>query len=432
MNDNEPLGNEWHLDDGAAPGVESPGTGPDSGDELPPALEWEEPAPVEEPVVFVQPQSHKRRHAWTVAISAAAAVVVAVAGFGVSRAFLSDRTGVAAQSAVSIPVPGTTPAPLHLNPNGTLDTAAIVSAADPGIVDINTKLGYQAGQAAGTGVVLTSSGEVLTNNHVIAGATSISVTDVGNGQTYKATVVGYSVTNDIAVLQLQGASGLKTVSLGNSASLKVGAAVVAIGNALGQGGTPSVSTGDVTALNQSITASDPSGASSEKLTGLIQISAPLQPGDSGGPLVDARGQVVGIDTATSASGRYRQQITGSQTAYAIPINEAVSIAREIVAGQSSATVHIGLPGFLGVQLDPTIAINGAAVVGVEPGSPVANAGIVAGDVITSFDGHTVGSASALSSLASTHHPGDHVQIGWTDQQGQSHTATLTLAAGPAL
>ena len=181
------------------------------------------------------------------------------------------------------------------------NTAAIAAEVDPGLVDINTTLKAENEEAAGTGQVLTSNGEVLTNNHVIEGATTISVTDIGNGKTYSATVVGYDRTEDVAVIQLKNASGLKTVSIGNSSDVAKGEGVVGIGNAGGVGGTPSVAGGSVTALGQSITASDAGDGTSEKLTNLIQTNCDIQPGDSGGPLVNASGKVVGMDTAASGT-----------------------------------------------------------------------------------------------------------------------------------
>ena len=149
--------------------------------------------------------------------------------------------------------------------------------------------------------MLSSNGVVLTNNHVINGATAIKVTDIGNGKTYTATVVGYDASHDVAVIQLQGASGLTTASLGNSSTVQTGDNVTALGNAEGKGGTPSVASGTVTALNQSITASDELSGVSEQLTGLIETNAPIQPGDSGGSLVNSYGQVIGMDTAASSS-----------------------------------------------------------------------------------------------------------------------------------
>ena len=229
---------------------------------------------------------------------------------------------------------------------------AIASKVDPGLVDINTTLGYQGDEAAGTGIVLSSNGVILTNNHVIDGATSISVTDVGNKQTYTASVVGYDRTKDIAVLQLHNASGLQTATLGNSSNASVGEDVVGIGNAGGTGGTPSAAGGTVTALNQSITASDEGDGTSEQLSGLIETNADIQPGDSGGSLVDTSGDVLGIDTAASAGFSFQSndQSSGNQ-GYAIPIDTALSIARAIEAGSSSSTVHIGETAFLGVEIN---------------------------------------------------------------------------------
>ncbi len=207
-------------------------------------------------------------------------------------------------AAVALVVGGSTFAALQATGTGSAGavqtTAQITSSVSPGLVDIVSTLGYQQAQAAGTGLVLTSSGEILTNNHVINGATSIRATDVGNGRSYTAKVVGYNQSHDIAVLQLQGASGLSTVSLGNSSTAAVGQKVVALGNAGGKGGTPSVVTGHITGLGASITASDAGAGTSEALTGLIHHNANIQPGDSGGPLVSTAGKVIGINTAASS------------------------------------------------------------------------------------------------------------------------------------
>ena len=319
------------------------------------------------------------------------------------------------------------------------DIASITAKVNPALVDINTNLSYENQQAAGTGMVLTSNGEVLTNNHVIDGATSISVTDVGNGKTYTGNVVGYDRTGDVAVVQLVGASGLKTIST-SSAAAAVGQAVVGIGNAGGAGGTPSAAGGSITGLDKSITASDGGGGNAENLQGLIEINAGIQPGDSGGPLVDTSAQVIGMDTAASTSSDY--QVTGSQ-AYAIPISTALSIAKQIEAGKASSTIHIGATGFLGVSVQSSSgagngafgggsgsSASGATVVGVLSGSAAEKAGLAQGDVITSLDGTAVNSASDLSNLLVTHHPGDTVQLQWTDQSGQTQSAGVTLASGP--
>jgi S1-C subfamily serine protease len=332
------------------------------------------------------------------------------------------------------------------------DIAAIAAKVDPALVDINTNLSYQDEQAAGTGMVLTSDGVILTNNHVIDGATSISVTDVGNGRTYSAKVVGYDRTGDVAVIRLVGASGLRTISTNRSAS--VGEAVVGVGNAGGTGGTPSTAGGSITATNQSITASDDGGGNAENLTGLLETDAGIQPGDSGGSLVNASGQVIGMDTAASQGSVY--QTSGTQ-AYAIPIGTALSIAHKIVAGDASSTIHIGATGFLGVSVQSSSSASGATgngsfgdgsfgdgsgssasgsgtagatVEGTLANSPAARAGLVEGDVITALNGSTVGSSSDLTNLLEPEHPGDSVQLQWTDQSGQTHTASVTLTSGP--
>jgi S1-C subfamily serine protease len=333
--------------------------------------------------------------------------------------------------------------------NGDSSLASSISAkVDPAVVDINTQLGYQQARAAGTGMVLTSSGEVLTNNHVVDGATSITVTVVGTGRTYTANVVGTDPTDDVAVIQLQGASGLKTVKTGDSLKVSAGDSVVAIGNAGGTGGTPSAVSGTVQAVNQSITAGDANGGSSEQLTGLIEMNAPIQPGDSGGPLVNTNGQVIGMNTAASSGGSFQSSATDG---FAIPINHALSIARQIESGQSSSSVHIGGRGFLGVQVQSGTSSqgggssgdsggfgspstgdgSGAVIAGVVSGSPAAKAGLQQGDEITSVNGRTVDSPDSLTNLLQNHRPGDKVTIGWTDQSGQNHTATVTLTTGPA-
>ncbi len=339
---------------------------------------------------------------------------------------------------------------------GPSDVQAIAAKVVPAVVDINVVFDYQQAEGAGTGIVLTSDGLVLTNNHVIDGATRISVTDVGNGKTYPATVLGYDNTHDVAVLKLQGASGLKVAKLGDSSKVSVGQAVVAVGNAGGVGGTPTSAGGSVLALGQSITASDQLDGFSEQLSGLIETNANVQSGDSGGPLLNAAGQVIGMDTAASTSFAFQTQ--GNQ-GFAIPINEALSIAGQVRAGRGSADVHVGPTGFLGVGVAPSQQssgglpgfpgfpnfpglspgqgvgpqypnVAGAHIANVISGGPAAAAGVSGGDVITSFDGHRVTSGPELTHLMVPHHPGDRVQLGWVGPSGQAHQATVQLASGP--
>jgi len=310
-----------------------------------------------------------------------------------------------------------------------LNTTLIAAKVDPGVVDIDVTLGYQGAQAAGTGMVLSPSGEVLTNNHVIDGATAISVTDVGNTRTYSATVVGYDLTDDVAVLRLRGAAGLSTVPVGNSGAVQVGDGGVAIGNAGGVGGTPSAVGGRITALNQSISATDEASGASEQLTGLIQTNAPIEAGDSGGPLVNAGARTIGMNTAAS-SGYHLGGATSQD--YAIPINRALAIAGQITHGQASGTVHIGPTAFLGVQVATSATPNvpGAVVVSVSPATPAERAGLVAGDMIVSVDGQSVSAPADVTTLLQAHRPGDSVELGWQDANGQSHNASVVLVSGP--
>ncbi len=362
-----------------------------------------------------------------------AAGIAASAVFGVQAA-LDDHTWSSAArttTAPSEPVISSGRAgflPGAGSPSGTgssaTTTAAGTATADQlvGVVDITTVLGYQDAEAAGTGMILTSDGEVLTNNHVIEGATSITVTVLSTGQSYPATVVGTAPTEDVAVLQLAGAAGLDTVQADDDGGAAVGDAVTAVGNAGGDPTSTSAAAGTVTSLDQSITATDETGSDTEQLTGLIETNADVQAGDSGGPLFDAEGEVVGMDTAASTGGAVQS--------YAIPIDTALDLAEQITAGVDDETVHQGLPAFLGVSVRTAVS-GGAAVAGVVPDGPAAAAGLATGDVITAVGGTTVTSPGDLTSALSSYDPGDQVTVTWIDTTGTGHSATVTLAAGPA-
>jgi S1-C subfamily serine protease len=322
-----------------------------------------------------------------------------------------------------------------------LTASQIAARVDPGLVDVISTDGDAQATAYGTGIVLTATGEILTNNHVIEGATSIKVVDIGNGKTYTAKVVGYDAGHDVAVIQLENASGLTTASLGNSGTVAVGNDVTALGNAEGKGGTPSVASGSVTALNQSITASDELSSVNEQLTGLIESDAPIQPGDSGGPLVNAYGQVVGMDTAASSSyqfqGESQNQNSGATAAYTIPINEALQLAQDIESGNATGTIHIGATAFMGIEIDTQNQggygqqASGVLLQGALAGSPAAGIGLGQDDTITALGGQTVSNAEDVQQILVKYHPGDSIQVGWTDAYGQQHTATMTLTSGPA-
>jgi S1-C subfamily serine protease len=292
-----------------------------------------------------------------------------------------------------------------------------------GLVTIVSQLGYENGEAAGTGIILSSNGRILTNNHVIDGATSIKVTVASTGKTYTADVVGTNATKDIAVLQLENASGLTAADLATSAAA-VGDDVTAVGNANGTG-TLSAAAGTVSALDQQITTSSEGSTAGETLNGLIEIDADVVSGDSGGAVENANGAVIGVTTAASSG-------TSNITGYAIPIDTAMSIANQIVAGDDTAEITIGLPAFLGVAISSETSSTSGAVVGqVLSGTAAAKTDLAAGDVITAVGGTAISSGDQLSAAIAKHAPGDSVRITYTDSTGTSHTVTVTLTEGPA-
>jgi S1-C subfamily serine protease len=285
-----------------------------------------------------------------------------------------------------------------------------------GLVRIVSTMKYDGAEAAGTGMVLNSDGEVVTNHHVVEGATSVEVTVMSTGQTYTAKVVGTDPTADVAVLQLRGASGLDTVSTDTDGVTR-GDAVTAVGDGNGTVSHLSAATGQVIATGQSITTQSEGTAEGESLTGLIEISSDVVGGYSGGATYDADGQVAGMTTAASSGG----DVVG----YAIPISKVLSIADDLESGVQDTAYSYGYPAFLGIGLG-----NGTVVQGVYDGTPAADAGISAGDTITEVDGTSVTTADQLHSLIAAHSPGDGVRLTWTDSSGSSHTATVTLEQGP--
>ena len=359
-----------------------------------------------------------------------AAVVATAAGVGIG--FNLARAIEGRQVAQNNTLPQSSGQAINPQPNrgGSLSASAIAAKVDPAIVDINTVIG--GGQAAGTGMIITSSGEVLTNNHVIDGSTSITVTVQGRSQAYSAHLVATSPSSDVALIQMDGASGLPTVTFADSSTLKVGDPVITLGNALGRGGAPYMSQGSVTALDQTITASEGGGAS-EQLSGMIESDATIYEGDSGGALVNQAGQVVGMITAGQTQG-FRS--SGSTVGYAIASNSALSIVNRVRAGEQASDLVYGQVGYLGVSvetLDSATASqlglgvsSGALVRGVLPGLPAASAGITSGSVITNVGGAAVSDINSLGTAVKAHKPGDRVAITWVDGSG-SHTATVTLA-----
>ena len=309
------------------------------------------------------------------------------------------------------------------------------SSQSKGVVLVDTELGYENAAGAGTGIVLTADGEVVTNYHVVEGATAVKVTVASTGKSYTATVVGHSATTDVALLQLTNASGLTTATVDDD-TLGTGDTVTAVGNAQGTG-TLTAARGTVTDLSTSITTASEGSVAAERLTGLIETTADVVPGDSGGPLVDGEGEVVGLDVAAS-NGSSSATIDG----YAIPISDALAVVQQILTGGSTSTVQVGAKAYLGVQVtdsaslypgasfDTGSAYGGADVAAVVDGSPAAKAGLAAGDTITAVGSTAVTSASGLSSALGRRTVGDHVRIAWTDAAGSTHHAGVTLAASP--
>ena len=401
----------------------------------------------------------------------AIAALAASIGAGAAIAFGQNRAApVAAVPSGDVPRP-------HNNASGSgassapLNPQAVQKQVDPGLVDIVSNLKYDGETAEGTGMVISSSGLVLTNNHVIDGATIVRANLVtSSDQAYSARVLGYDATHDVALLQLQGASGLTPVSSGNSSQVRLGTPVLALGNAEGHGGTKPAA-GIITALDRSIQASDEGSDSTENLNHMLQTNARIEQGDSGGALANNAGQVIGMITAANTSNS-SQSSSGGTLGFAIPINSALAIARQIAAGHPSAAVHIGLPGFLGVQVatsdssDPRqqaadaaqggrngrtsagtgscstssqqsgvparvapIAA-GALIVGVLCNSVAQAAGLVPGDVITSVSGQPVTTPGSLTTITGQSHPGDVVSVLWVSLDGVEHTTRMRLDAGP--
>ena len=407
------------------------------------------------PEAFARP-TRRRPRRWMLVTGAAAAFIIAASGTGGAAYALGHTVGTAAAEAASQqqsiqlapqytgPQGGAGTSPFgdgqgtgdgqggtsgSQGSTGTTESTATPATAEEtaGVVTIVSTLNYdESYKSAGTGMILDSDGLILTNNHVVQGSTSIEVTDESTGRTYTADVVGTDATNDVAVLQLRDASGLEPVSFADSADVSAGDAVHSTGNAEGTGDLVTAE-GSVLATDQSIQVRSETGTGGESLSGLIEIQSDVVSGDSGGPLRDADGDVIGIVTAASSG-------TTPITGYAIPVDQALDIAKRIVAGTGGGTIRIGLPAFLGAQIADTTtggAVAGVTIAGTVEGSAAASAGLVAGDTITALDGAPVGDASALTAAVQAHDSGDSVSIAWTDAAGASHTATVTLGDGPA-
>lgn len=304
---------------------------------------------------------------------------------------------------------------------GSSNSGTTTTISTAGVVLINVS--SSSGEGAGTGMILTSDGRVLTNYHVVEGSTQVQVTVAATDRTYTATVVGRDAVADVAVLQLKNASGLATVKPDDD-QLKVGDAVTAVGNARGQGYLTSAS-GQVSSLNETLTVSDTKGESRE-LSGAIETTAAAVPGDSGGPMFDAEGEVVGMTTAGSTVQTSRR--SGTSTSYAVPIDTALQVVDDIVAGKESGTTKVGAKPYLGVSVVGTTG--GVGVQAVVRGGPASDAGVRAGDILVALDGTQLTDRTALSDKLAEYEPGQKVRLTWLDSSGNQKTATITLGESP--
>ncbi len=412
------------------------------------------------------------------------AALAASIGAGATIALGSHHDAASAAGTSAGVSSGQVPGP-HDNASGSgassapLNPVTVAKKVDPGLVDIVATLQYNGETAEGTGMIISAGGLVLTNNHVIDQATKIQATLVTAGSStaaqYTAKVLGYDATDDVALLQLVGASGLPVEQFGNSSQVSLGTPVLALGNAEGRGGAKPAP-GIINALDRAIQANDEGSNTTENLKHMLQTNARIQQGDSGGALANNAGQVVGMITAAN-TGSSRGAGTGSAGSdggtlgFAIPINSALAIARQIAAQQPSATVYIGVPGFLGVEVASSDSDSpqqqaaaegqpgnqggdggsscltnneqasvprkvapiaaGALIVGVICDSAAAAAGMVPGDVITSVNGQPITTPGSLTSTTTKYHPGEIVSVLWVSLDGMEHRTRMLLGQGPA-
>ncbi|MDE3081824.1 MAG: trypsin-like peptidase domain-containing protein [Acidobacteriota bacterium] len=395
-------------------------------DQVPSTGESAAPAPEAElNAMALASQGRTMRTPWSTRISLllVAALVGGLAGHFAAPS--SNNGGVTINST-------NTPATGAVLPSG-LTIPTLVDRVLPSVVSIDVK--GQGSEDQGTGMIVSSNGLVVTNNHVIAAAVNggtITVTRSGSTKSLPATLVGTNPMNDVALIRINGASGLPAVTFGNSNSLVVGDAVVAIGNALGlAAGTPTVTQGIVSALGRTVTAG--SGSSTETLSNMIQTDAAINPGNSGGPLLDAHGNVIGMNTAVA--GTLPDGTSAQNIGFAIPVATIKSLFKSLLAGESVVT-HGAFIGVEIMSMNPTLQLqygftvsSGAVVMSVIPNTGAAAAGIKQGDVIVGINNTTINSAQDVSSVLSSLHPGDKISVKIV--RGSKHlTLSVTLGTQP--
>ena len=294
--------------------------------------------------------------------------------------------------------------------SGAISVPSVYQRTHTGVVDITVT--GQAGNAEGSGWVYDTKGDIVTNEHVVSGATSITVT-LSNGKSFKARLVGKDSSTDLAVVRVSApASMLTPLALGNSDAVQVGSSVVAIGSPFGLTGT--VTSGIVSALGRSIDAPN-----NFTIANAIQTDAPINHGNSGGPLLNAAGQVIGVNA------QIQSQSGGSEgVGFAIPSNTVRSVVSQIVAGKTVAHAYFG------VQVRDSSSPLGAALAQVLKGTPAAKAGLKTGDVVVKLDATAIRGSDDVSSVIEAHKPGDSMKVTYI-RDGKTATVTVVLATRPS-
>ena len=396
------------------------------------------PAYPQGPTTGSQPDpGHPRNRRLTELVSVAAlAALLASGGTYAATQLGSDTPASSTTSSSSSSLGrGTTSGPVKQadpnNPNWAVTSAAVT----PSVVSIAMQSQGESGQ--GSGVIIDTKGHVLTNNHVVNGATSLTVT-LNDGRTYEASIVGTDPSTDLAVISIKNPpSDLAPISFGDSDALKVGDPVMAVGNPLGLAGT--VTTGIVSALNRPVSTSDSQqqnpfgqqGQSEPVVTNAIQTSAAINPGNSGGALVNGSGQLVGINSSIASLGSSVGGQSGSiGIGFAIPINEAKSIAQQLIDKGKAEHAFLGVSSKDGAASDGSAQRAGAEIVSIQPGTPAAAAGLKTGDVIVAVNGESVGSSESLVAYIRERTVGDKVKL-TVLRDGKTITLTASLAVKPS-
>lgn len=379
------------------------------------------PAPVRPTAYEAQIRQRPSRTRWVIAALAAAVIF----GGGVAAAVLVvDDDGDAGEQAVMVPTTGPRPvsnattaanAPAAADPHGAIDVFAVASSVAPSVVTISADVtaSLASGEAVGTGVIVSAEGEILTNAHVVQGATEVRIRLAGNTEPIVAEIVAADPGNDLALLQVDVDKPLPAVEFAPPEDIRLGDDVVAIGFALDLDGDPSVTLGIISALGRTLGV--PEGGA---LDGLIQTDAAISSGNSGGPLVNALGQVVGINTAVARSD---EEVAASNVGFAISSEEVLQVLEQLRDGGDRPE------GFLGVGVVArSDGGQGAIVREIEAGSPAESAGLEIGDVVVEVDESVVTGSAAVVAAIRDRSPGDEVDI-VVMRNGVQVTVVVTLA-----